>query len=122
MSLTEHPSDHKIRIQSVTADQIMINGEAYPHSVFITADDEVRSWNVESIDSLTRELLAPLLQGNPEVVLIGTGDQTRFLPPHLMAVFYERGIGVEVMTSAAAARTYAVLRSEDRKVGIGLMI
>ena len=52
----------------------------------------------------------------PEVVIIGTGNRQAFLPPSVLAPFYQAGIGVECMTSGAAARSYNVLISEDRRV------
>jgi uncharacterized protein len=122
MPLTEHPSDNPITIQSITPEQIVINKETYTQSVLLTADFQIIPWSVKKLDDLTRALLEPLLQGNPELVLIGSGLEMKFLNPALMAVFYERGIGVEVMTTAAAARTYTVLTSENRKVGAVLII
>ena len=57
----------------------------------------------------------------PEVVLIGTGKKQLFLPPKLMVMFYQEGIGFEVMTTDAACRTFNVLVSEGRNVVAALM-
>lgn len=121
MPLTEHPSDQPINIQSFSPGKLVINEQTYTNNVLITADFKISPWEVSSIESLSRATLEPLLQGNPELVIIGTGDTTVFLPPALMIVFYEKGIGVEVMTSAAAVRTYTILTSEDRHVSMGLL-
>lgn len=114
MPLTEHPADQPINIQSFTPTSVTINDESYASSIIITADFQILSWDGISLE--------PMLQGKPEVVLVGTGITPNFLTPAQMAVFYERGIGVEVMTTAAAIRTYTVLTSEDRKVSAGLII
>lgn len=52
----------------------------------------------------------------PEVVLIGTGSQQTFLPPEATMPLLSMGIGVETMTTQAAARTYNILMSEERRV------
>ncbi|HEX2517942.1 MAG TPA: MTH938/NDUFAF3 family protein, partial [Castellaniella sp.] len=52
----------------------------------------------------------------PEVVLIGTGTHQVFLPADVTRPLLKLGIGVETMTTQAAARTYNILMSEDRHV------
>ncbi|MDY0310346.1 MAG: MTH938/NDUFAF3 family protein [Castellaniella sp.] len=52
----------------------------------------------------------------PEVLLIGTGPRQTFLPPDLLRPLLALGIGVETMTTQAAARTYNILMSEERRV------
>jgi uncharacterized protein len=122
MPLTEHPSDQPLVIQSLGADHLIINHTRFEQSLILTADFQILPWGVQEVSQLTRALLEPLLQGKPEVVLIGTGKSLHFLPPALLAVFYERGVGVESMTTAAAVKTYTVLTSEDRKVAAGFLL
>jgi uncharacterized protein len=55
-------------------------------------------------------------------VLIGTGEQQRFPHASLLAAFFARRIGVEVMDTRAACRTYNVLVSEGRSVAAALML
>ena len=114
MPLTEHPADQPLIIQAFSPGEIKINDQIYTESIMLTTDFQVLPW-----DGTNYEVL---LQGQPELVLIGTGATQRFLSPALMALFYTRGIGVEVMTTAAAVRTYTVLTSENRKVGAGLIL
>lgn len=52
----------------------------------------------------------------PEVLLIGTGPRHTFLAPELTRPLLQLGIGVETMTTQAAARTYNILMSEERRV------
>ncbi|WP_066456375.1 Mth938-like domain-containing protein [Castellaniella caeni] len=52
----------------------------------------------------------------PEVVIIGTGTRQTFLPPDVIRPLLQLGIGVETMTTQAAARTYNILMSEERHV------
>ncbi len=63
-----------------------------------------------------------LLDLKPEVVIISTGNSIIFPPANALQAFYERNIGVEVMTTGAACRTFNVLASEYRKVIAGFML
>lgn len=51
-----------------------------------------------------------------EIVLLGTGPRLRFPHPSLIRPLIEAGIGLEVMDTGAACRTYNLLASEGRKV------
>lgn len=48
--------------------------------------------------------------------MFGAGARLRFPHPRLTAALTNAGIGVEVMDTGAACRTYNVLLSEDRRV------
>ena len=52
----------------------------------------------------------------PEVLLIGTGPRQVFLRPDVLRPLLALGIGIETMTTQAAARTYNILMSEERRV------
>ncbi|PWR03156.1 hypothetical protein DKT77_08045 [Meridianimarinicoccus roseus] len=63
---------------------------------------------------------APLLAlaGSVDVLLVGTGAEIAHIPADLRAALEETGIGVEIMASPAACRTYNVLLSEGRRIGL----
>ncbi len=56
-----------------------------------------------------------------DVVFVGTGAETRPLPPAFRAALEAAGIGVEFMSSPAAARSYNVCLAEGRRVAAALM-
>ena len=68
-----------------------------------------------------RVALARAVLTEPELLLLGTGATQQFPSAAVMAACLQRGIGLEVMTNAAAARTYSVLASEGRRVVAGFM-
>ena len=63
-----------------------------------------------------------MLELEPEVILLGTGERQRFPPLALTTAILRLGIGIEVMNTAAACRTYNVLASELRRVAAALFI
>jgi len=72
---------------------------------------------------LSAETVAPALAMAPDidVVLIGQGADIAALPKKLRAMFEEAGIGVEIMSTASACRTYNVMLAEDRRVAAVLI-
>jgi uncharacterized protein len=65
----------------------------------------------------------PLLQlaGQVDVMFIGTGPEIAPIPSALRTKLEEAGLGVEIMASATACRTYNVLLSEGRRVAVALL-
>lgn len=85
-------------------------------SFLLAPDRLVEAWpvgDVAALDGVTGEAVLAL---EPEVVLLGTGSRQQFPSAAFMAGFLRRGIGIEVMDNAAAARTYDLLAGEGRRV------
>ncbi|WP_170549508.1 Mth938-like domain-containing protein [Ruegeria atlantica] len=66
---------------------------------------------------------APLLElaDTVDVLFIGTGAELNHIPADLRTALENAGIGVEIMNSPAACRTYNVLLSEGRRVALALL-
>lgn len=56
-----------------------------------------------------------------DVLLLGTGVEIAHAPADLRAALEEAGVGIEVMASPAACRTYNVLLSEGRRIGLAAL-
>ncbi len=67
-------------------------------------------------EQLTESHIEALVALKPEVILLGTGAVQYFPPPDILAALYAQRIGLEVMTTDAACRTFNVLVSEGRAV------
>ena len=83
----------------------------------------IKAWAVAGMADLTLESLAPLVAEAEAVdlVLVGTGPDIVPLPEAVRRNLREVGIGVEVMQTGAAARTYNILLAENRKVAAALI-
>jgi uncharacterized protein len=66
---------------------------------------------------------APLLAAASEVdvIFIGTGADMAHLPGDLRQALEAEGLGVEPMATPSACRTYNVLLSEGRRVGLAVL-
>lgn len=56
-----------------------------------------------------------------DVLFVGTGAEIAHIPADFRRLLEEAGVGVEIMSSPAACRTYNVLLSEGRRVGLALL-
>ena len=75
-----------------------------------------------SFDALAEADMAAIAALECPIVLLGTGLRQRFPSPALLRPLIERRIGVEVMDSHAACRTYNILMAEGRDVAAALIV
>jgi uncharacterized protein len=83
----------------------------------------VYAWNALSAGDLTPGDFAQVLSEltAPAVLLLGTGASQVFMPDDIVKAFVTAGIGLEPMSTGAAARTYNILLAEKRKVAAALI-
>jgi uncharacterized protein len=121
MDLTlQSPGDH-LFIQSISEEGIRIANRVCSGPLIVSASQLLTDWPVRGPTDLTSQHLEQILELQPELVLIGTGDRQVFLPPEMLMVFYRQSVGIETMNTQAACRTFNVLVSEGRNVVAALM-
>jgi uncharacterized protein len=78
---------------------------------------------IDSLTELTLDILAPLKEAEPsvELLLIGSGKSMGFVEDDIRQGLKSWGISLDVMDTGAAARTYNVLLSEERRVAAALI-
>lgn len=101
---------------------VRIGEQWFARSLVVSAAELVPDWPVASVATLDLERLAPALRFAPEILLLGTGRRIHFPDGALFAALAARGIGLEVMDTTAACRTYNVLVNEDRPVVAALIL
>ncbi len=109
-------------ITAYDAEHIAVNGRRMTKSFLLTPQKIVENWPPDSFDSLTAADLDSIAELGCSIVLLGTGSRQRFPPPGLLRGLIEKRIGVEVMDSAAACRTFNILMGEGRDVAAALII
>ena len=109
-------------IRAYAPGRITINEEVYTTSLIVTPGQVVTAWPPVSFADLLAghfEMIVPL---RPEVVILGTGTRLQFPAPSLTRSLVEAGIGLEVMDTGAACRTYNFLMSDGRRVAAALLM
>ena len=85
-------------------------------NVLVGTDQIVEAWTAVEPHSLTLADLEPALALEPTIIVLGTGTE-RLLPDvELMAAVAARSVGLEIMSTPAACRTFNVLLAEQRRV------
>lgn len=103
-------------------DYVIINGERHTQtSLLVTTNSILSDWQVTHFDALTTEHFARIASLQPEIVLLGTGMRLQFPHPRLSVALQQAGIGLEVMDTKAACRTYNILVAEGRNVIAGIL-
>jgi len=100
---------------------VAINGARHEHNL-IVLPDRILDWEATSFEELNEAAFSGLAQLPLEILILGTGARLRFPRPALTRAIHAAGIGLEVMDTHAACRTYNILLSEDRRVGAALLI
>lgn len=83
----------------------------------------VRAWPVEAPGQIDRTALRPVQAEAEgiELLLVGTGLEIAAIDPALRGWLKDVGVGLDVMQTGAAARTYNILVGENRKVAAALI-
>ncbi len=84
--------------------------------VIVTPDRLIEHWQVDSPIDLELSDLSDAIALQPEIILLGTGVGMVLPDVDLMAALAEQRIGLEIMGTPAACRTFNVLVHEQRRV------
>jgi uncharacterized protein len=100
---------------------VAVNGARHERSLVVLSD-RILEWQPARFEDLSQAAFAALAALSLEILIVGTGSRLRFPHPSLTRDIHAKGIGLEVMDTHAACRTYNILLSEDRRVGAALLI
>lgn len=109
-------------VTSIGDDYVAVNGERHVNSFLLLPEHLEDSWGMAGFDALTEADFAKIATFGCDVVLFGTGRRQRFPRPALLQSLMAVRIGVEVMDTAAACRTYNILMAEGRNVAAALLL
>lgn len=116
MQLTEQRNEQQLFVRKADATTVVVIDTTFTTSLLLSADEAVADFPARGVDQLDAAAVERILALKPEVVLLGTGARAVFPAQAVLGAFLRRGIGLETMDNAAAARTFNVLAGEGRKV------
>jgi uncharacterized protein len=116
MQLIHDRAEGYFFVRAVRPDAIVVIDRELRSSFLVAPDQVIEGWPAMDVDNLDDEAVQAILAVDPEVVILGSGNRQRFPDRKLLLPLMGRGIGVEVMDNAAAARTYNLLAAEGRRV------
>ncbi len=120
LSLDENQAQYQIK--AYKPGNIKINDTTYSESLIVSPEILIDNWPPQHISMLTRKDLEIIIKLSPAILLIGTGSTLEFPDLEVYGDLINEGIGVEVMDTSAACRTYTALTAENRNVVAALII
>lgn len=117
----ENP-DFRYVLRGTGPDHVLVNDGALFRSFILSPQELRQDWPPRDVGELDAGLMQAVLDLSPGLVLLGTGVRQKFPSAEVMAACLTRGIGIEVMDNAAAARTFNVLATEGRKVVAAFLV
>ncbi len=122
MKMSQDGAPGTYRILGYREGSVQINDAHYTESLLLMPDRLIPNWGPSGLSVLDHSHLEAIRALDPEVVLLGTGKQQQFPEREYLLALIQAGVGVEVMDTASACRTYNVLMSEGRRVVAALII
>lgn len=119
LTLDENTARYQIR--GYKPGFIQINDQIITHSIILNPQT-LLDWAPQQISELTQANFEAILALQPAIVLLGTGTTLHFPSISLYGDLMNQGIGVEIMNTSAACRTYNALTAEGRNVVAALII
>jgi uncharacterized protein len=104
------------------ADYVRLGVIEYRENLLVTPERIVTAWAPGGFETLTEGDFAAIAALEPEVALLGTGATLRFPNPRLTRPLIDAGIGLEVMDTPAACRTFNILAAEGRQVVAAMLV
>ena len=117
----EHP-DHEFFLRAADGDAVRVNERQLTASFVLAPNTLIEGWPVREVKAMAPDDLDTVLALDPEVILLGSGATQAFPPAAVLAHCLRRGVGLETMTNAAAARTFNVLAGEGRRVVVAFVL
>lgn len=122
MPLTLDDNSAAYQIQAFKPGYIQVNDKILTASIIISATELMTEWPPQTLQELTRIHLEAIIPFHPAILLLGTGATLSFPPLELYGNLLNQGIGVEIMDTSAACRTFNALTAEGRNVVAALII
>lgn len=110
------------RVTAYERGEITIAGTTYTQSMLICTDTIIVDWPPAKFSDLQISDFEQILTLAPEIVILGTGKSLTFPDPALLSPITNAGIGMEVMDTGAACRSYNFLLGEGRRVVAALLM
>lgn len=104
------------KIQSYSEDSFKVKNNIYASNIVISRDTLIDNWSSEGFKSFATQHLDQIIQWQPEIIILGTGETIASPDPEMTAYVNAHQIGFEIMHTGAACRSYNVLIDEGRHV------
>ena len=122
MEINPLRAGERLTVDGYGAGTFKVAGGEVTGSMLIRAE-RFDPWPVDDVQAIAAAGTEPLtaLAGEIDVLILGTGSTLVAPAPGLRRQLREAGIGVEIMNTPAACRTYNLLVAEGRRVAAAVV-
>ena len=122
MKLHLNDSDKLLRVSAYDEGSVTVGEQRITRTFAITPSSLITDVSPIAVESLTWDTIAALHEIELEILVLGTGTHQQFPPPTFYSELAAEHIGLEVMDSAAACRTFNILAMEGRRVAALILL
>ncbi|EEO27293.1 Mth938-like domain-containing protein [Oxalobacter paraformigenes] len=122
MDIQPENADNLQTVTACRANGITLDQTDYHGSLIVMPGTTPLPWHVKSFRELVLDDLLALTAYQPDIVLLGTGNETRRLPEDWIFSLLDNGIVIECMNGRAACGTYNMLLAEGRNALLALVM
>ena len=101
-------------VQQCDANQVVINQVTYCHPVALNQETILENPLTLALDSITFEQVQHWITPRDQLILIGSGQKPQRLREEQHQSFYQHGLGIEIMDTPSACRTFNLLSADRR--------
>jgi len=116
MKLDFDQTSYALSITAYSKEGITLGGRLLTEPFVVKGSDILLDIVPKSAEAISREHIELLMRLNPSLIIIGTGSAQTFIDVLVLRPALEANVGVEVMSTAAACRSFNVLVAENRAV------
>jgi uncharacterized protein len=119
-----HPANfaHQYIFTGYGEGYVLINQIRYEQSLIVLPNQLIENWTALSIAELQFHHFDALITLSPEIILLGTGPKHIFPNQSLLSQVTKTGIGIEIMDTGAACRTFNILAEEGRHIAAAVLV
>jgi uncharacterized protein len=122
MNFSQDTDESNTNIHSYTDEYFVINQFKFDCHCQLHRSGFAEAWSPTDVSQLNLADFKALIDCKPEVIILGSGNKLKFPNNELRREFNRLNIGLEVMDTGAACRTYNVLLSEGRNVAAAMLL
>jgi len=115
MELTLQANKSNIFIKNYENGCFYIADKVYKHNICILKN-QISQWKTANISQLVIKDIEEIIQHRPEIIILGTGITSMIPSKEIIKTCHSKNIGIELMKTESACKTFNLLIAEERDI------
>ena len=122
MHFADDTPNSPLLIRTYENGSIKTNAGIFSQPIVLFQDQALENVLPPQCSLLNETHFQTLVDLQPELILLGTGPLQHFLHPAILSPLHQARLGIEIMSTDAACRTFNLLLAEGRHVLAALFV